>query len=226
MGVDGGFFVSSFLVNTLAQYASDAGIEGEDLWKQAQLEPPNLGGPTVFFRFEEFLLLWDGLVLRSGDPDFGLHFGERSNQLNSGNLLTSVMLNCSTVRQALEKMSVYQAVSTNGIKISLSEEGERVIRVLDPVFLGFTPLSERHFTEAAVCHLANSLRLLTRGKIQFIEVLFRHPSPPDVREHQRIFACPVRFEQPCNGIVFPREVLDGQSPGAGRPGENDPGHVR
>jgi AraC-like DNA-binding protein len=208
MGVNSGFFVSSFLVNTLTQYAGDTGIESADLWRQVCLDRPQLDGPAALFHLEQFLPLWEGLVLRSGDPDFGLHFGERSNQMNSGNLVTSVILNCSTVRQALEKLTLYQPVSTNCIKISMFEEGERATRVLDPVFSGFTLLSGRHFAEAAVCHLSNSLRLLTRGKIQFIEVLFRHPSPPDVHEHQRIFACPVRFEQPCNGIVFPREVLE------------------
>ena len=208
MRVDGGFFVSSFLVNTLAQYASDAGIESADLWKQAGLDRPHFAGAAELFRLEQFLPFWEGLALRSGDPDFGLHFGEHSNQMNSGNLLTSVMLNCSTVRQALEKLSLYQPVSTNCIKISMFEEGERATRILDPVFSGLSPLENRHFVEAAVCHLSNSLRLLTREKIQFIEVLFRHPSPSDIHEHQRVFDCPLRFEQSCNGIVFPRKVLE------------------
>jgi AraC-like DNA-binding protein len=203
MSFENGFFVSSFLVNTLAQYASDAGIESEDLWKLARLEHTY----ATLLGLEQFLLVWDGLLERSGDPDFGLHFGEHSNRANSGNLLTSVILNCSTVRQALEKLTLYQPVSTNCIKISMCEDGERVTRALDPVFSDFSSPGSRHFAEAAVCHLSNSLRLLTRDKIRFNEVLFQHHSPPNIGEHQRIFACPVRFEQPHNGLVFSREVL-------------------
>lgn len=208
MSLENGFFVSGFLVNTLAQYVSDAGIESEDLWKLARLGHTHYDSPATLLGVEQFLLLWDGLVERSGDPDFGLHFGEHSNRVNSGNLLTSVILNCSTVRQALEKLTLYQPVSTNCIKISMFEEGERVTRALDLVFPGFSSMGCRHFAEAAVCHLSNSLRLLTRDRVRFIEVLFQHPRPQNIDELQRIFACPVRFEQPHNGLVFPREVLD------------------
>ncbi len=208
MSIENGFFVSGFLVNTLAQYADDAGIESEDLWKLAGLGHTQYGSPATLLGVEQFLLLWDGLVERSGDPDFGLHFGEHSNRMNSGNLLTSLILNCSTVRQALEKMTLYQPVSTNCIKISMFEEGQRVTRALDPVFSGFSSRGSRHFAEAAVCHLSNSMRLLTRDKIRFVEVLFQHPRPQKIDEYQRFFACPVRFEQPHNGLVFSREVLD------------------
>ena len=208
MSLENVFFVSSFLVNTLAQYASDVGIESEDLWKLAGMGHTYYDSPATLHRVEQFLLLWDGLAERSGDPDFGLHCGEHSNRVNSGNLVTSLILNCSTVRQALEKLTLYQPVSTNCIKISMFEQGEQVTRALAPAFSGFSSRGSRHFAEAAVCHLSNSLRLLTRDRIRFIEVLFQHPSPQNTDEHQRIFACPARFGQPHNGLVFPREVLD------------------
>lgn len=39
------------------------------------------------------------------------------------------------------------------------------------------------------------------------EVCFRHPAPPDVSEHRRIFRCPLRFEHPRNEVRLDPAIL-------------------
>jgi AraC-like DNA-binding protein len=40
------------------------------------------------------------------------------------------------------------------------------------------------------------------------EVYFRHAAPAHLRQHERVFACPVSFAQARNQIVFKRALLD------------------
>ena len=50
-------------------------------------------------------------------------------------------------------------------------------------------------------------RWITGLDIPPTEVRFQHPAPADVSEHQRIFRCPVSFNQVDNALVFPRRLL-------------------
>jgi hypothetical protein len=44
--------------------------------------------------------------------------------------------------------------------------------------------------------------------MRLVQARFSHPRPRDTTEHQRIFRCPLAFEQPRNELVIRRKDLD------------------
>jgi AraC-like DNA-binding protein len=202
--------VPSYFVDVVCRYAIEAGIDPAGLLEVAELDAGLLANPTLSVPVEKCLALWDEVMIRSKDPDFGLHFGEKVNRLATGHIVTALLMNCATIGEALEKMTRYQNLSVDFFQTSLRSEGEYVFRAIEPATEGV--LLHRHHAEAALCVLAHTLRLLTRGRMQFAEAHFIHPRPTDVGEHQRIFACPVLFDQPRTELKFPRAVLAWQIP--------------
>jgi AraC-like DNA-binding protein len=87
----------------------------------------------------------------------------------------------------------------------LKQQDDRAYLSWKPIYPDM-PL-DRHHSEAVLTLLSFTLRDLTRGQVRFIEVRFVHPRPEDTTEHQRIFDCPLAFEQPRNEIVIRREDL-------------------
>jgi AraC-like DNA-binding protein len=204
------FLASSYLLNVLCRYAAEQGIDCSDLHDALGCSPKLLEDPTVGIPMEKLAVFWNELVIRSGDSDFGLHFGENVGRLTTGHALVSMLINCPTIEQALEKMTVYQVVATNFFHLSVRVEGEYAYRTIE--MATDEPWFYRHHLEATMSTLAHTLRMLTMGKIQFLEASFVHDCPADTHEHQRIFSCPILFNQPRSELKFRREVLSWRIP--------------
>jgi AraC-like DNA-binding protein len=197
--------IPSYFIDVLCRYAVEVGLDPTGLLETIGLDSGLLANSTQSVSLEKGLALWDEELIRSQDPDFGLHFGERVNRLAAGHIVTALLMNCATVGEALDKMTRYQSLSIDLFQTTVRMEKEYVFRVIAPAMENFTP--QRHHAEAALCTLAHSLRLLTRDRIKFAEARFMHPRPASIAEHQRIFACPVLFDQPRTELKFPRAVL-------------------
>ncbi|MBN1429536.1 MAG: AraC family transcriptional regulator [Anaerolineae bacterium] len=198
--------ISGYAVEVLFRYAENTGIDTTPLRNLLGFEENLLNIPAKQVSIKKFMALWDGLVIQSGDPHFGLHLGERFlNLLTGGSVLHAMLANCDTVEQALDRMTRYQYLGIDVFETQTYLEGNYAYRVLEPVTTDVS-LNQHHF-EAALCVSASTLRFLTQNKIRFIEVHFPHSSPIDISEHQRIFGCPIRFKQPRMEFVFSSETL-------------------
>jgi AraC-like DNA-binding protein len=202
--------IPSYFIDVVCRYAVEIGIDPSGILEAIGLDAARLAGSTLSVPVEQGLALWDEVVSRSHDPDFGLHFGEKVNRLATGHFLTTLLMNCDTVGEALDQMTRYQSLSLDLFQTSVRFEREYAFRVIAPALENFPP--QRHQAEAALCTLAHTLRLLTRDQIQFTEARFTHPRPANADEHQRIFACPVLFNQPRTELMFPRAALGWRIP--------------
>ncbi|NIT56092.1 MAG: helix-turn-helix domain-containing protein, partial [Aliifodinibius sp.] len=66
----------------------------------------------------------------------------------------------------------------------------------------------RQHPEAMTTSLRRLIHGLTAENVQPAAVEFRHHQPEDTQEHQRIFDCPLRFDQPSNRLVLNTADLD------------------
>ncbi len=155
---------------------------------------------------EQLDAIWKEIVRQSGDPCFGLHLGETADRQTSGGILFSVMMNCATVGNALEKQMRYHALSTDLIQLHLQEQGEYVRYIWEEVDSEID--LDRHYIETVFCGLIFPLRRLTQNKVRPVEIHFKYPKPADISEHQRIFGCSLMFDCRQNELILHRVDLD------------------
>jgi len=196
---------SSDLTVILLKYASGLGIEIEDVCKEVGLDPAALNDPGARISADTFNALWEEVVLRSRDPDFGLHFGEGAHALFGGHILFSVMMNCPTVGDALRKFFRYHSLMADLNEMRISGRGAYASVRLETLRPGVK--LHRHHCEAVLGIVVTSLRRLSENRIDPVEVRFAHPEPPDVTEHERVFRSPLLFRQPENRIILRKEDL-------------------
>lgn len=146
--------------------------------------------------------LFDRAAMLLGDPDLGLHVGETIRPGHYG-VLGYIAMNCSTLGEALTRLNRYQAlvldIGSMGIRMGAGE-----------IRLSWSPDSERPFRQLAEFNLAGLVTFARwisgrAGAPRRLE--FNYAAPTSVAEHQRIFTCDLRFDQPCYAIVFPDDWL-------------------
>ncbi len=196
---------SSDLVGILLRYASRIGIDTEGVCEKVGLDSSVADEPGARIPAQEFNALWEAIVRRSGDLDFALHFGEAAHEFFGGHILFSVMMNCPTVGDALERFFRYHSLMANIHEMRISRKGTYAYVRLETPRPGVQ--LHPHHAEASLTLVVTVLRRLSENRIDPVEVRFTHPEPPDVTEHERIFRSPVLFRQPGTRMILRREDL-------------------
>jgi hypothetical protein len=91
---------------------------------------------------ERYNALWKTIAARAGDPDFGLHLGETAHGFLGRDILSTVMSNCSTMGDALEKFARYHDLATNAVQLHVTRRGAYA----HPAWRPYTPdlVLDRH----------------------------------------------------------------------------------
>jgi AraC-like DNA-binding protein len=198
--------VSVSLIHVLLSYATRIGIDPVEACQDVGFPVEKLNDPELRISARQFFTLWTKIAEQACDPDFGLHVAEPSRNQFGGDILAMVMLNCPTVSSAMEKLIRYHDLSTDVVQVKLLQQGNRALYAWASS-LGDVPL-DRQISEAVICRIFFTLEMLSRGKVPIIEVRFRHQKPEKIVEHQRIFGCPVMFDQPHDAVVVQKAGLD------------------
>lgn len=202
----GSLSVASFWVEYLLDAALHLGCDLSDALLELgvtdeQLESPHARVPLS--TEHELLTL---ALERTGDRWFGLHMGERIRPRFLGDLGYASMSGA-TLRQAMELMVPFMRVT--------SEFAEGELRQHDDLteLVWHTPFKQadgmRHRLEAYFAAAITFGRWITGTERNPREIRFAYPAPDtDTSEYQRIFRCPVRFDQPDNAVVLDSDLLD------------------
>jgi AraC-like DNA-binding protein len=197
--------LSVHLARGLLAHAAKRGIEPQDLCAVADLEPARLDDLEARIPAGVFESIWDEVVSRSRDEDFGLHLGADADFFHGGHVLYSVMVNCPTLGDAIGRFCRYHGLMADFVAPELHFEEGRAAVVLRPLHPGV--VLDRHHAEAVLAAIASLLGRLVDGGVHLLEVRFAHPEPHSAAEVQSFFGCPLRFGAPSTQLVFAREEL-------------------
>jgi AraC-like DNA-binding protein len=151
------------------------------------------------------LALWDGAARQSGDDAFGIHVAE---DIRSGafDVLDYAIRASATLGRGLDCLVRYHRLLHDAAVVLLRVEGDAAW--LEHGLPPEAPPLPRHVAEYIVAGWLVVARQATGIDLAPVEVSFRHPSPPDLTEHHRLFRAPVRFARGRNGLKLPRTLLD------------------
>lgn len=202
-------YISIHLYRKMIRQALKEGLEN-DLLAHAPTPPDvidhiNAVPADHFFELHEFL---DDKL----GPGFALRVGQAMEMEDYGVLGLS-WRTCSRAGEIFERCERYFHLLSNTYVFRVSREKD-----LSHVFLnreahrrGVERSNEATFSATVVV-----LRAMTEKDIFPVRVSFQHPPAAPAEDYERIFRCPVLFNQPANSITYTSEALNTQTARADR----------
>lgn len=188
--------------STYMQYLLDAARDlGCDLYAdlaQYGLSEAMLNSPEVRIPMNTEEAIFERILTTLNDPFFGLHMGEKVRPASAGAMGYATM-SAPDLGSAVNVMLQYERYRSELAECTLEQHD-------DSFSIYWTPIDgqsekHRHRVEAAFSAWLNFGRWITRSDASPRLVHFRHSQPSeDLNEYQRIFNCPVLFEQKDNRI--------------------------
>ena len=200
--------VSVAYLQGLLDYLTRHGVDSAELLERVQLSPQILAQRDQRIAASTYLELLGHGVRLTGDEQLGLHLGEAVRPGYYG-VLGYLIMSCATLADALHRQARYAALVGNLGQVDLADEPPRA--GLEPqVAHSWQPLlpqQKRQLSEETLAGWVTFGHWISGLDIPPTEVRFQHSAPVDTSEYQRIFRCPVLFDQADNALVFPKRLL-------------------
>ena len=200
--------VSVAYLQGLLDYLTRQGVDSAELLERVQLSPQILAQRDQRIAASTYLELLGHGVRLTGDEQLGLHLGEAVRPGYYG-VLGYLIMSCATLADALHRQARYAALVGNLGQVDLADEPPRA--GLEPqVAHSWQPLmpqQKRQLSEETLAGWVTFGHWISGLDIPPTEVRFQHSAPADSSEYQRIFRCPVLFDQTDNALVFPKRLL-------------------
>jgi AraC-like DNA-binding protein len=177
----------------------------------AGVDPAFVGDPDSRVPIEQFGKLWRAAYELSNDPNLSLHAIEVL-PFGAYRVIDFIIWNAPTVGDALAKVSDYFPLINNVVRLPF-RVGDRFV-----TFAVEAPSDPTVITRPYAEYVLAAVFLRTRFNMPepypLARVEFTQPRPASVREHERIFGCPVVFGADACQMVITREVWDSPKTGA------------
>ncbi len=191
--------VSVSVLSQMFLYLGALKVDIDEFLRAIGVEPASVKSPDARIPIETYLHIQDQAALYTRDPCFGLHMGEFA-EAGSWSILGYLMMNCRTLGEAFEKSGRYSRIIGNLIE-ARAEPGFNRMR-----FIFFTPphapQMTRHCFEATLASCVRMMRNLSGLELSPLQVTFIYPPPDSSAEYDRIFGCPVLFNQKHNSATI------------------------
>jgi AraC-like DNA-binding protein len=199
---------SAYITRSILQFAAHHGVNMEEVCTTVGLDPALLQMPDQQISGSLHHAVWREVVRQTGDENFGLHLGEAFNLAAFG-IVGYVLLNCQTLGEALERLSRYTCLFSQGAQIHLSvSDGMAFCDCIVVENLKNYLLEEpRYAIDSTFASLLTATTELTGKSLRLSGVWFQYPSPVHPSEYDRIFQTEPRFSMPMNRLIFDANSL-------------------
>jgi AraC-like DNA-binding protein len=197
-------------MRALMGYIERRGVDTAAIRRRAALEGVDLAHPEQRLPVGAARTVWTLAAEAAGDEAIGIHVAE-ARIPGELDVLEYAFRASPTLGDAFGQVIRYARVMHDHITIRLVPEsdGARLTGSVPPSH----PVN-RHQTEFFVATWLRLARDTCNPGLTPLETTFEHPAPRRPDEHQRFFACPLRFEQPIIGLLIAKADLDRPMRGA------------
>jgi len=186
-------------------YLKSLGMEIDDFLRSIEIDPESVKSPDTYLPIETYLHIQESAAKYTNDPYFGLHMGEFA-EAGSWSILGYMMMNCKTLGEAFEKSGRYSRIIGNMIEGSVRIKFNKIKVILDTP--PHAPKMSRHCFESTIASSVRIMRNLSGRDLSPLEVTFIYPQPESISEYERVFKCPVLFEQKHNSFTLDMSLVN------------------
>ena len=198
------FVVSVSVLSQMFSYLTSLKVDIDTFLRSLKIDPESVKSPDAYIPLETYLLIQDEAAEYIRDSYLGLHMGEFV-EAGSWSILGYMMMNCKTLGEAFEKSARYSRVIGNLIEGNAHLKLNKIKITLDVP--PHAPQMSRHCYEAVISGSVGMMRTLTGVDINPLEVTFAYPEPASRSEYERVFRCPVLFEQKDNSFTIDLNII-------------------
>jgi AraC-like DNA-binding protein len=181
------------------------GLDTEALLRAVGIPRSTLEDPDARLEASKVSALWAKAYELSGDPVLSLHAAEAC-PIGAYKVIDLMGANAATVGEAFRYPSRYFWLVNTAIRLPIDESGDPVTFDIEDE-TGPTGVP-RAYAEYCFAAFLLHVRGTTGVDFPLRGVTFVHRTPPDLREHERVFGCPVRFEVAHNRMSIDRAWWD------------------
>ena len=195
--------ISAAWILALLDAFRQLGLDTEALLRRALIDGTLLQDPDSRISRDAAGRLWREALLESGDPQLGLHAGERV-RLRMNHLVPLLLMSAESFGEGARVAIRYQELLSHARVISLEEsDGQKGLRLHKVE--STLPVTEQE-VEFMAATLLELFRLATSQEFSLAEVHFAHARRGRIEEYQRVFGCAVLFEQEHTELIVGEEA--------------------
>lgn len=178
------------------------GLDTRRLTRGARIDDKRLVEPNLKLGADAFNRLFDMAEELSGDPNIGLHAGERAPLRD---LLSHLVLSCTDLEEGLRHACRFRGSIIDSTRMELQVDGDAValaVAVPEPSLDG-----SHHLLEYILILTARLLTSVAGGCAHLVQVHLCHSRKERAGEATRAFGCPALFGQSRHALLLSRKAM-------------------
>lgn len=201
-------FGGRFVLNII-HFAALQGVSLSDMLKLSGYSEKQLELEETRVEASVFSTIVEEAVFKSGDAYFGLHAGEQLNLAAAG-LIAQITQTSRTVKEALSYCCEFAMLGCRSIPLELVLMGSdyKLSLVADRSWAQQSPLAVRQTVEGLLAFTLREFHTLSHRKNHPVLMHFDFDQPSDPSEYQRLFQCPLLFNQQETAFFFKQEDVE------------------
>ena len=201
--------VPTHYLNSFIGFAEAHGASRQELLNEAGVSQKTLEDPDARIEYEQFKLLIQQAVARSGDPALGMRLAGQL-PITTHGLLGYAAMSSETLEEAFSFLTRFVPTRIPMLIAELSvHEGIATLRIEEAALLGEV---RAIILETAVGALHAAARFLTHGEFEFEELRFPYEEPDYVEEYRKAFGCRLVFGAEAVELRFAAQLLKTRLP--------------
>ncbi len=201
-------FRTKFLAN-IVDYASHRGVNVNELLSIIGLSYNELEEESLTVDSSTYSKVLEKIVEETNDRFFGLHFGE-SLSLSAAGVIVQIVQSSRTIKEALGYMVEFANLGCQEMPFKLEELDNEWRLSLHPskLWIKQSPVAVKQTMDGIVIFTLREISTLTRSKHNPLRLDFDYERPKSLGEYNRIFKCPINFNQPYTAFFFDKKQVE------------------
>jgi len=196
--------IGSSSVLALVSLLDNYGFSQDRVAKISGIDLSHLEQQDSRLPLDQYQVLWKTALALTNNPALGLELGQILNTSKIG-LVGHVVFNSHTMAEGLDEYIRLFSIVNEAISLTLETDK-------DYAFLRFIHLNPTYYCapdmERTMTLFLHRAKALFDSKIQWESADFQHAQPGYSDQYNKVFDCPLRFNQNYCQVVFKREYLD------------------
>lgn len=198
--------VSAGTINLILSIGENKGLDSNKLCDRVGIDMDLLKNPDARMPTSKIQSLWKALTEFTGDESLPLRLGQEVNPFSFG-VVVYMLMHCSTLKMALEKLCQYQDVACEGMITSFHTNNENcflTVKINDEAII-----YPRFTLESELSVYLGMIKAMIGRDFPVNEVHFSYNAPSDLAIYRAVLGTDnIYFSSSFTGLVFNKSLLD------------------